>query len=146
MTSKLVLDNIAGRTTAGSMTIVGEGNSTTTNLQQGLAKAWVNFDHTAIDGSTDTTGVRTPDGSFNIGSVVDIAAGRATTNLTSPMSNTNHVSTGSAGDASQSAARNLYVDDGGGNTASAIVTNIENNSSSVSDAEYVALVTHGSLA
>ena len=40
MTSKLVLDNIAGRTTAGSITIVGESNSTTTNLQQGLAKAW----------------------------------------------------------------------------------------------------------
>ena len=78
--------------------------------------------------------------------VVDIATGRATTNLSNPMSDADHISTGSAGDASQSAARNLYVDDGGGNTASAIVTNIENNSSSVSDAEYVALVTHGSLA
>ena len=143
MTSKLVLDNIAGRTTAGSIVIVGEGNGTTTNLQQGLAKAWVNFDHTAIDGSTDTTGVRD---SFNIGSVVDIATGRATTNLSNPMSDADHISTGSAGDASQSAGRNLYVDDGGGNTASAIVTNLENNSSSVVDAEYVALVTHGSLA
>jgi hypothetical protein len=108
-----------------------------------LAKAWVNFDHTAIDGNTDTTGVRD---SFNIGSVVDIATGRATTNLSNPMSDADHISTGSAGDASQSAGRNLYVDDGGGNTASAIVTNVENNSSSVVDAEYVALVTHGSLA
>ena len=144
--STLLLNTLTGKTSAGSIVVTGEGGSTTTNMQQGLAKAWVNFDHTAIDGNTDLTGVRTPDGSFNIGSVVDIATGRATTNLTNPMSNTNHVSTGSAGDASQGAGRNLYVDDGGGNTASAIVTNIENNSSSVSDAEYVALVTHGSLA
>ena len=143
MGSQLKVDTITGVTTAGSIAITGEGNSTTTNLQQGLAKAWVNFDHTAIDGSTDTTGVRD---SFNIGSVVDIATGRATTNLSNPMSDADHISTGSAGDASQSAGRNLYVDDGGGNTASAIVTNLENNSSSVSDAEYVALVTHGSLA
>ena len=142
--STLLLNTLTGKTSAGSIVVTGEGGSTTTNMQNGLAKAWVNFDHTVIDGSTDTTGVR--DDSFNIGSVVDIAAGRATTNLSSPISNANHVSTGSAGDANQSSARNLYVDDGGGNTASAIVTNIENNSSSVVDAEYVALVTHGSLA
>ena len=143
MASELKVNTLTGVSTAGSIAVTGEGNSTTTNLQKGLAKAWVNFDHTAIDGSTDTTGVRD---SFNIGSVVDIATGRATTNLSNPMSDADHVSTGSAGDASQGAGRNLYVDDGGGNTASAIVTNIENNSSSVSDAEYVALVTHGSLA
>ena len=143
MASELKVNTLTGVSTAGSIAVTAEGNSTTTNLQKGLAKAWVNFDHTAIDGSTDTTGVRD---SFNIGSVVDIATGRATTNLSNPMSDADHISTGSAGDASKGAGRNLYVDDGGGNTASAIVTNIENNSSSVSDAEYVALVTHGSLA
>ena len=46
MTSKLVLDNLAGRTTAGSITIVGEGNTTTTNLQQGLAKVTIYYDTT----------------------------------------------------------------------------------------------------
>jgi len=143
MASELKVNTLTGVSTAGSIAVTGEGNSTTTNLQQGLAKAWVNFDHTVIDGNTDTTGVRD---SFNIGSVVDIDTGRATTNLSNPMSDADHISTGSAGDASQGAARNLYVDDGGGNTASAIVTNIENNSSSVVNAEYVALVTHGSLA
>ena len=141
--STLLLNTLTGKTSAGSINVTGEGGTTPTNMQQGLAKAWVNFDHTAIDGNTDTTGVRD---SFNIGSVVDIATGRATTNLSNPMADADHISTGSAGDASQSAARNLYVDDGGGNTASAIVTNIENNSSSVSDAEYGAILTHGSLA
>ena len=65
MTSKLVLDNIAGRTTAGSITIVGEGNSTTTNLQQGLAKAWAG-------GANDGTTINE---SFNITSRTDEGTG-----------------------------------------------------------------------
>ena len=35
-------DKLTGITTAGSISVVGEGNSTTTNLQQGLAKVWGN--------------------------------------------------------------------------------------------------------
>ena len=38
----LKTDKLTGKTTAGSISAV-EGNSTTTNLQQGLAKFWVNF-------------------------------------------------------------------------------------------------------
>ena len=41
MASILKVDTITGVTTAGSISITGEGNSTTTNLQQGLAKAWI---------------------------------------------------------------------------------------------------------
>ena len=41
MASILKVDTITGVATAGSVAITGEGNSTTTNLQQGLAKAWV---------------------------------------------------------------------------------------------------------
>jgi len=33
-------DTIKGNSTAGSISVVGEGGSTTTNLQQGLAKSW----------------------------------------------------------------------------------------------------------
>ena len=40
MASILKVDTITGVSTAGSIAITGEGNSTTTNLQQGLAKAW----------------------------------------------------------------------------------------------------------
>jgi hypothetical protein len=39
--------------------VTGEGNSTTTNLQQGLAKTWANIDGTgtaAIDDSLNTSG------------------------------------------------------------------------------------------
>ena len=38
MASQLKVDTLTGVTTAGSIVVTGEGNSTTTNLQQGLAK------------------------------------------------------------------------------------------------------------
>ena len=41
MASELKVDKFTGVTTAGSILVTGEGNSTTTNLQQGLAKFWV---------------------------------------------------------------------------------------------------------
>ena len=41
--STLKANTITGTSTAGSIAVTGEGNSTTTNLQQGLAKAFCNF-------------------------------------------------------------------------------------------------------
>ena len=41
------IDTIKGKTTAGSIDVTGEGNSTTTNLQQGLAKCWCHSDNTS---------------------------------------------------------------------------------------------------
>ncbi len=40
MASQLKVDTLTGVTTAGSIVVTGEGNSTTTSLQQGLAKVW----------------------------------------------------------------------------------------------------------
>ena len=51
------IDTIKGKTTAGSVTVQGEGTATT-NLQQGLAKVWVDLDGTgtiAIDDSLNCT-------------------------------------------------------------------------------------------
>ena len=60
MASILKVDTITGVATAGSISVTGEGNSTTTNLQQGLAKAWVEGSNAAaltdsfnISGGTD---------------------------------------------------------------------------------------------
>jgi hypothetical protein len=63
MTSELRVDNLKGSTTGGSINVLGEGTSATTNLQQGLAKGWVQFD----------TGDNPPvaDGSFNVASLTD---------------------------------------------------------------------------
>ena len=60
MASILKVDTITGVTTAGSISVTGEGNSTTTNLQQGLVKCWL-----------DATSGNTIADSFNIASIVD---------------------------------------------------------------------------
>ena len=39
MASELKVDKFTGVTTAGSILVTGEGNSTTTNLQQGLRQS-----------------------------------------------------------------------------------------------------------
>ena len=66
MASELKVDKFTGVTTAGSILVTGEGNSTTTNLQQGLAKAWVAF--------TGTSTISTND-SFNTSGVTDNGTG-----------------------------------------------------------------------
>ena len=43
MASTLKINTLTGVSTAGSIAVTGEGNSTTTNLQQGLAKCWINY-------------------------------------------------------------------------------------------------------
>jgi hypothetical protein len=60
MASQLKVDTLTGVTTAGSIVVTGEGNSTTTNLQQGLCKVWHNSTDAAsvndslnVSGSTD---------------------------------------------------------------------------------------------
>ena len=60
MASTLKINTLTGVTTAGSIAVTGEGNSTTTNLQNGLCKAFVLASDAAvvadslnISGSTD---------------------------------------------------------------------------------------------
>ena len=80
MTSQLNVDTIKGKTTEGSISIQGEG-SATTNLQQGLAKAWFNLNGVGTEAYRD---------SFNIGSVTDNATGDFSHNFTNVMSSANH--------------------------------------------------------
>jgi hypothetical protein len=82
MASILKVDTITGVSTAGSIAVTGEGNSTTTNLQQGLLKMWA-----------DLSGGGTPaiDDSLNTSSVTDVASGERRINLTNSMSNTNYM-------------------------------------------------------
>jgi len=75
MASTLKINTLTGVTTAGSIAVTGEGNSTTTNLQQGLAKAWCLFDQTAPE----------IDDSFNSASLTDTAKGKGLVNFTNNM-------------------------------------------------------------
>jgi len=79
--STLLLNTLTGKTSAGSIVVTGEGGSTTTNLQQGVAKMWVNY--TGIS----TTAARD---SFNVSSLTDNATGQTTININNDMGNANY--------------------------------------------------------
>jgi len=81
MASELKVDKFTGVTTAGSILVTGEGNSTTTSLQQGLAKAWVQFK------GPDTFGIQD---SLNLSSMDDNGTGDYTINILNDMSNNDY--------------------------------------------------------
>ena len=81
--SEIKTNKLTGTSTAGSILVTGEGNSTTTNLQQGLAKAWVNF-----NGST--FGIND---SFNVGSMTDNSTGDYTVTFSNALSSANFSTT-----------------------------------------------------
>ena len=84
MASTLKINTLTGVTTAGSIAVTGEGNSTTTNLQQGLAKQWAFYNQT-----TPAVG-----DSFNTASITDADTGLQTINFTNNMSSTNFATSG----------------------------------------------------
>ncbi len=81
MASELKVDKFTGVTTAGSILVTGEGNSTTTNLQQGLDKVFINFNGTGTIATRD---------SFNSSSIVDAGTGHYRVVFTNIMGNVNY--------------------------------------------------------
>ena len=86
--STIIADNLTGKTSAGDITVTSEGGAATQSLQQGLAKAWVNFDGTGTIASRD---------SLNVGSLTDNGTGDYTITLSSAMNNVNYCVTGGTG-------------------------------------------------
>ena len=84
MASILKVDTITGVATAGSIAITGEGNSTTTNLQQGLLKMGCNFQ------GNSTAAIRD---SFNNSSILDNGSGDYRFTFTNAMNNVNYSTT-----------------------------------------------------
>ena len=78
MASTLKINTLTGVTTAGSIAVTGEGNSTTTNLQQGLCKYWTQFNGTSTVATVD---------SFNQGGLTDNGTGNYTISYTNNMNN-----------------------------------------------------------
>ena len=76
--STILTNTLTGTTTAGSISVTGEGNSTTTNLQQGLAKAWFANDNMAIIDSLNSAGL------------TDNGTGDLTLTVTNAMANANY--------------------------------------------------------
>jgi len=89
--STLRTNALEGVDAKNSITIVaGAGNITTTNVQEGLCKAWVNFDGTA-------SGAASRD-SFNVSGMADNGTGNYTITINSDMSNVNYSCSDSVGD------------------------------------------------
>ena len=90
MASTLKINTLTGVTTAGSIAVTAEGNSTTTNLQQGLAKVWSDYNAEA-----DGTGNMTTADSFNISGLTDNGTGDYTHAYTNNMASIDYVFVGS---------------------------------------------------
>ena len=75
--SEILVNKLTGTSTAGSIVVTGEGNSTTTNLQQGLCKVWCQI--VGSDASVQD--------SLNVSSSTDVGTGRETITFSNNMNN-----------------------------------------------------------
>ena len=104
--SEIKTDKLTGVGTAGSIVVTGEGNSTTTNLQQGLIKVWADY-----------SGGGTPvaDDSFNCSSITDVSVGRKQQAFTNNMSRGNFfvidgmIADGNSGSSRGGASHHFYT-------------------------------------
>ena len=74
----LKTNTLTGTSTAGSIAVTAEGNSTTTNLQQGLCKAWCDWNQQSTQTIRD---------SYNISGITDGGTGKTTLSINNDMSN-----------------------------------------------------------
>lgn len=134
----LKTNTLTGTSTAGSIAVTGEGNSTTTNLQQGLAKIWVNF----AGQSTATV-----QDSFNNASITDQGTGQYQFAYTNSPASINIAWTSSTGNENSSNAgidRNSQM--GGGNTSNFHYELFDITGNANADAVTGYFVGHGDLA
>ena len=88
--SEIKVDNLTGKTSAGDITVTSEGGAATMQLQQGLAKAWVNFNGTGTIAARD---------SVNLSSLSDLNTGVYQINFSNAFNNGNYANVGSLGNA-----------------------------------------------
>ena len=80
------IDTLEGKTTAGSVTVQGEGTNTT-NLQQGLTKGWLS-----------STAAAAAEDSFGVSTTVDNSTGNYRHNFTNNFSNAHYAATTNTAD------------------------------------------------
>tara|TARA_R100001163_G_C4955584_1_gene121519 strand:+ start:181 stop:660 length:480 start_codon:yes stop_codon:yes gene_type:complete len=81
-TSQIGIDKIGGVASAGTIAVIAEGGTNTTNLAQGLCKVWLNFEG-------DASGIPARD-SFNVSSTDDDGTGDYGVNFTSSFANNDY--------------------------------------------------------
>ena len=82
--SEIITDKLTGKTTAKTVTVT-VGASATQSLEQGLCKAWINYDGTSA--GAVSTWARD---SLNLSVITDSGNGNHTVGFTSNMSNANY--------------------------------------------------------
>ena len=122
------LDTVKGYTSAASISVVGEGGSTTTNLQQGLCKSWIQFNGTGTIGTQD---------SFNRGGLTDNGTGNYTVTFTNNMANDDYAG-GGIGNASQFTFETV--------STSQVNLLASNSGGTLSDVSICTMTIHGDLA
>jgi hypothetical protein len=131
--STILVDNLTGKTSAGSITVTSEGGAATQSLQQGLAKAWA---------FTDGTGTASVSDSLNIGGLTDNGTGDYTFSFSSAMGNATYGG-GSSAASSQANGHNFQLHIF--NTTS-IRTRAENSSGTLTDCARLVFNITGDLA
>ena len=134
MASELKVDKFTGVTTAGSILVTGEGNSTTTNLQQGLAKMWVGWQY--------SSGSISMSDSFNVSGTTDTGTGDASFSFSNNL-NSNTGASGVVGSNHATTGNSILDKD----STSAFANRLFNNSGGAEDAGgTMSMTIHGDLA
>jgi len=116
---------------AGSATIIAEGGTVTTNIQQGLTKSWIDI--------VQTSGSQAIADSFNITGITDTAAGQTTVTIANDMASANYCCTTGTNQVHS-------VINSGTTTTGVYRTEALNSSNADTDSDYVGVTQHGDLA
>ena len=137
--STLKTNTLTGTTSAGSILVTGEGGSTTTNLQQGLAKSWCVFNGEGTVAITD---------SHNSASLTDVETGDYTLGFVSNMNSAAYAVSGSSVGSDATNYYNILCGDGANNTTSVYEINFKHVSDTVGqiDNDHCSTIVHGDLA
>ena len=90
--------------TTGTLTLTGEGGAATTDVTQGLAKSWINFNGTGTIAARD---------SFNVTSITDDATGNYRVTIANDMASVGYSISGTS----------MHEEDGTADARSTLLTN-----------------------
>ena len=134
----LKTNTLTGTSTAGSIAVTGEGNSTTTNLQQGLAKVWCDLNGTGTIATRD---------SFNEASLTDNGTGSYNVNFPNNMGSANYSTTAGVNyDSSGSTGSSVNPDRGNSTTGLTFLEVRDAAQTADRDREHILVTVHGDLA
>jgi len=121
----------------GQTTIVGEGGTTTTSVQQGLAKVWINFEGDGTIADSD---------SLNVSGLTDRGTGEYTITIANDMANATYSVTGSGTHDSGSYIAWCCISHDTGLAAGSCPTDYMDNGATARDVELACTTIHGELA